>query len=156
VANKSGKHESKRRPAKPRVTTVPYEDRPRPPSSRRLPFGSAPELITIDEVGRASMAAIEEALRTEGFEAPASRGRAAPAPAPEAAFVHEISTFVIQGVEIFGKATDQARREFVERRLLHRLPVLSMDEVERIDMTPGAAAHTVILRVWTRVDPPIK
>jgi hypothetical protein len=156
VANKSGKHESKRRPqAKPRVTTIPYEDRPRPPSSRRVPFGSAPELITIDEVGRASMAAIEDALRAERLEAPPMRARGAVSAVPEPAFVYEISTFVIQGVEIFGKATNEARREFVARRLLHRLPVLTIDEVERIDMNPGAAADTVIVRVWTRVEPPI-
>jgi len=158
VANKSGKHESKRRPqGKPRVTTVPYEDRPRPPpTSRRLPFGSSPELITIDEVGRASMAAIEEALLTERLETASARARATASSLPEPAFVYEISTFVIHGSEIFGKATEQARREFVARRLLHRLPVLSIEEVERIDMTPGAAADTVILRVWSRVDPPLK
>ena len=70
-------------------------------------------------------------LLTERIEPAPVRGRAGPASVPEPAFVYEISTFVIEGVEIFGKATDQARREFVERRLLHRLPVLSIEEVER-------------------------
>ena len=102
------------------------------------------------------MAAIEEALLTERLETASARARVTASSLPEPAFVYEISTFVIHGSEIFGKATEQGRREFVARRLLHRLPVLSIEEVERIDMTPGAAADTVILRVWSRVDPPLK
>ena len=164
MANKSGKHENKRRPQpKGRVSTLPYEERPRAPSTRRLPYGSSPELITIDEVGRASLLAIEEALRTERQDdalpsrpAASSRTRAASAAAPEPAFVFEISTFVVEGAEVFGKASERQRREFVAQRLLHRLPVLSIDEVVRIDMTPGAAPNTVILRVWSRVDVPSK
>ena len=135
---------------------MPYEERPRAPSSRRLPYGSAPELITIDEVGRATLAAIEDALRTEKIEAKAEAAQARPRPtsaaAPESAFVFEISTFVVEGVEVFGKVFERQRRDFVERRLLHRLPVLSMAQVERIDMTPGATPNTMILRVWSRVD----
>jgi hypothetical protein len=158
VAQKSGKHENRRRPQpKGRVTTMPYEERPKPANTRRLPYGSAPELITIDEVGRASLAAIEEALLTERFETGAVRpARPASAAAPEPAFIFEISTFVVEGAEVFGKASERQRREFVERRLLHRLPVLSMQQVERIDMTPGATPNTMILRVWSRVDTPAR
>jgi hypothetical protein len=155
LAQKSGKHENRRRPQpKGRVPTMPYEERPRPPASRRLPFGSAPEIITIDEVGRATMAAIEEALRAENLQAPPSRRRQSSVPAPEAAFIFEISTFVVEGAEVFDKASEAQRREFVERRLLQRLPVLSMDDVVRIDLTPGASPNTMILRVWSRVGGP--
>jgi hypothetical protein len=121
---------------------------------RDIPFGSSPELITIDEVGRATLAAIEDALRTERFEAAASSPRRGAEGAPEPAFVFEISTFVVEGVEIFSKASDRARRDFVAKRLLHRLPVLSIDDVDRIDVSPGATANTVILRVWSKVSPP--
>jgi len=149
------------------VNTTPYEERPRAPSSRRLPYGSSPELITIDKVGRATLVAIEEALRTETFEAPPDArprnrnedpppSRARSAPVPEPAFVFEISTFVVEGAEVFSKASERSRREFVAQRLLHRLPVLSIDDVVRIDLTPGAAPNSVILRVWSRVDVPAK
>jgi hypothetical protein len=162
LAQKSGKPENKRQRAprptnersKPRTTTLPYEDRPAPPRPRDIPFGSSPELITIDEVGRATLAAIEDALRVERLEAVMSSPRASSASAPEPAFVFEISTFVVEGIEIFSKASDRARRDFVAKRLLHRLPVLTIDDVERIDVSPGATPNTVILRVWSKVSPP--
>jgi hypothetical protein len=116
-----------------------------------LPYGSSPELITIDEVGRATLAAIEEALRSEKLDDQAA-ARPASAAAPEEAVIFEISTFVVEGAEVFGKVSERHRREFVEQRLLHRLPVLSMEQVTRIDLTPGATPNTVILRVWSRVD----
>jgi hypothetical protein len=159
LAQKSGKHENRRRPQpqpKGRVTTMPYEERPRAPSSRRLPYGSSPELITIDEVGRATLAAIEEALLAEKREAAQARPRPASAAAPEPAFIFEISTFVVEGAEVFGKVSERQRREFVERRLLHRLPVASMEEVPRIDMTSGPTPNTMILRVWSKVEAPSK
>jgi hypothetical protein len=158
LAQKSGKHEKGRRPQQPkgRVTTIPYEERPRAPSSRRLPYGSSPELITIDEVGRATLTAIEEALAAEKREAAAARPRPASAAAPEPAFIFEISTFVVEGAEVFGKVSERHRREFVERRLLHRLPVASIAGVTRIDMTPGATPNTMILRVWSKVEDPSK
>jgi hypothetical protein len=136
---------------------MPYEERPRPASPpRRLPYGSAPELITIDEVGRATLAAIEEALLAEKAEAQRARPRPASAAAPEEALIFEISTFVVDGAEVFGKVSERQRREFVEQRLLHRLPVSSMEQVTRIDMTPGATPNAMILRVWSKVEPRIK
>jgi len=119
-----------------------------------VPYGSSPELITVDESGRATLAFIEDALRTERIEPAPSRPRQAASSVPEPAFIFEISTFVVEGAEVFGKASEAARRDFVAKRLLHRLPVLSINDVIRIDLTPGAAANTVILRVWSRVDGP--
>jgi hypothetical protein len=158
LAQKSGKHENRRRPepkrpeTKGRVTTMRYEERPRTPSSRRMPYGSSPELITIDEVGRATLTAIEEALRAERLEAEQVHSRPDSAGVPEEAVIFEISTFVVEGAEVFGKVQERQRREFVERRLMHRLPVTSMDQVTRIDLTPGVTPSTMILRVWSRVD----
>jgi hypothetical protein len=163
LAHKSGKPESRRRQparpqpnerARPRVTTLGYEQRSTQSKPKDAPYGSSPELITISEsVGRATLAAIEDALRTERLEAPTDARGAATA-VPEPAFIFEISTFVVQGTEVFSKASERARRDFVARRLLHRLPVVSIDDVVRIDVTPGAAPNTVILRVWSRVSVP--
>jgi len=110
----------------------------------------------VDESGRATLAAIEDALLGERLEAPPSpsRARGAAASVPEPAFIFEISTFVVEGAEVFSKASEASRRDFVARRLLHRLPALSMDDVVRIDLSPGAAPNTVILRVWSRVSVP--
>jgi hypothetical protein len=177
LAQKSGKPENKRvglktprpserssRPSDPakdarsagrtRVTTLGYQDRPRAPGPRTAPYGSSPELITVDESGRATLAVIEDALRSEPLEPAPTRPRQAASSVPEPAFIFEISTFVVEGAEVFSKASDAARRDFVAKRLLHRLPVLSINDVIRIDLTPGAAANTVILRVWSRVDVP--
>jgi hypothetical protein len=80
---------------------------------------------------------------------------AVPAALPDPpAEIFEISTFVVQGREIFNKATDEARRQYVEQRLLHRLPALSMKEVVRIDVSRGAAPDSVILRIWSKVSAP--
>ena len=77
---------------------------------------------------------------------------ATPAPAE----VFEVVTFVVQGEEIFSKVSDRARRDFVQSRLLHRLPVLSMSDVTRIDLTRGAAPDSMVLRVWCRIAPPTR
>jgi hypothetical protein len=148
---------------RPKLDTIRYDERPRvrtppPPPPSRPMAGSAPELITIDEsaVGRATMAAITEELSgvipavpdAPAEAAPARRGELAPAE------IFEIATFVVRGEEIFTKASDASRRAFVEQRLLQRLPVLSMNDVTRIDITRGVEAGTVVLRVWCRVLPP--
>jgi hypothetical protein len=176
VANKSGRPENKRggpvkaprsserssRPSEPgkesrssnrtRVTTLGYQERPRVPGPRTAPFGSSPELITVDESGRATLAFIEDALRTERLDPGPARPRQVSSSVPEPAFIFEVSTFVVEGAEVFTKASDGARRDFVAKRLLHRLPVLSINDVERIDLSPGAAPNTAILRIWSRVD----
>jgi hypothetical protein len=104
-------------------------------------MSSSPELITIEEtpMGRATYHAIEQEMQ------------ASAAVAPAVTEIFEISTFVVTGEEIFGKASEASRREFVERRLLHRLPALSMKDVVRIDLSRSPAAQTVILRVWSKV-----
>ena len=90
-------------------------------------------------MGRATYHAIEQELQSSAAAAQAETE------------IFEISTFVVTGEEIFGKASEASRRDFVEKRLLHRLPVVSMKDVIRIDLSRSPAAQTVILRVWTKV-----
>jgi hypothetical protein len=158
---------------RPKLDTLDYEDRPA--LLNRPAQDSSPEVITIAEgtMGRATLAAIDEALAAEARATMAAAERSAPVdsrhaassnhapaartgskPALQPAEIFEISTFIVEGDEIFSKASDKSRREFVEERLLHRLPALSMDEVVRIDFSRGAAPNTVILRVWSRVGQP--
>ena len=155
---------------RPKLDTVGYEDRPGAPA--RPEQGSSPEVITIGEatVGRATMAAIDEALAAEArammaaaeaaearhgaSSANAGRAKGASLPVVEPAQIFEISTFIVEGDEIFSKASERSRRDFVEERLLHRLPALSMEEVVRIDFSRGAAPNTVILRIWSKVGQP--
>ena len=145
---------------RPKLDTIGYEERPKRRPSSRSPQGSSPELISIGEapIGRATQAAIEDALASETLAAIAAAPnpkrqtgtRVAPAPAE----IFEVATFIVQGDEIFSKVSEQARRDFVEDRLLHRLPALSMDEVVRIDVSRGAVPNSVILRVWCKVGLP--
>jgi len=161
---------------RPQLDTLGYEDRPG--STARSEQSSSPEVISIGEasVGRATMAAIDEALAADAraMMAAAERQAALEArhaassahaqavartamgslPALEPAEIFEISTFIVEGDEIFSKASERSRRDFVEQRLLHRLPALSMDEVIRIDFSRGAAPNTVILRIWSKVGQP--
>jgi hypothetical protein len=145
---------------RPKLDTLGYEERPKHRSSSRPPQGSSPELISIGEapIGRATQAAIEDALVAETLAATAlaAQPQPIPRPAPGPAEVFEISTFVVEGEEIFTKVSEQSRRDFVEQRLMHRLPALSMTEVVRIDVSRGAAPNTVILRVWSKVGRPSK
>jgi hypothetical protein len=146
-------------PMRPKLKTMGYDQRPVEKPAARPMQASSPELIMIGEapVGRATMAAIEVELMREagGYaaEAPTTR-RVAPGRAPAPAEVFEVVTFVVQGEEIFSKVSERARRDFVKARLLHRLPVLSMADVTRIDLTRGAAADSMVLRVWCRIAPP--
>jgi hypothetical protein len=162
---------------RPQLDTLGYEDRPA--GAVRPEQSSAPEVITIGEasMGRATMAAIDEALATEARAMMAAAERQAAEtearhaasstnphavaaratgslPALEPAEIFEISTFIVEGDEIFSKASERSRRDFVEQRLLHRLPALSMAEVVRIDVSRGAAPNTVIMRVWSKVGQP--
>jgi hypothetical protein len=163
---------------RPKLDTLNYEDRPAPPSGPRQTESSSPEVITIGEatMGRATLAAIDEALAAEARAMMAAAERQAVAearhnassantgtaarvgpgslPSLAPAEIFEISTFIIEGDEIFSKASEKSRRDFVERRLLHRLPALSMDEVIRIDVSRGAAPNTVIMRIWSKVGQP--
>ena len=145
---------------RPKLKTMGYEQRatPKPPGRPLQP--SSPELIEIGDapVGRETMAAIQDDLAREitayaADEAVTTR-RVAPRAKLAPAEVFEVVTFVVHGEEIFSKASERSRRDFVKTRLLHRLPVLSMAEVSRIDLSRGADPDSMIMRVWCRIAPP--
>ncbi len=91
----------------------------------------------------------------------AARGRTGAPPAAagvvpsggEAFEIHEMVTFVVRG-DLSRLASERVRRDFVREHLAHRLPVASLDAVDRIDVTPWTVKGTVVVRVWCRVSPP--
>lgn len=149
----------------------------RPSSSPELTFGSAPAgretLAAISEEltgepattvrekgalqpapdkprapGRETLHALETELESRlGQSAPESGMQ----PVSEELEVFEMATFVVRGHELGRLASQKARRDFVEERLKHRLPIASMDQVDHVDVTPWTERGTVILRVWCRV-----
>jgi hypothetical protein len=127
---------------------------------------SSPE-ITVREgtIERDTLAAImAEAGATSDAEAtPLVNAPSAPTPsrpAPSAATgaqpsveIFEMMTYVLRGTDVARLATDASRRAFVEEYLLARLPVKSMAEVDRIDVTPWTIQGTLVVRVWCRALP---
>jgi len=76
-----------------------------------------------------------------------------PQPEPGAALgleIFEMMTYVVRGTDVARLATESLRRAFVEEYLLSRLPVSSMAEVDRIDVTPWTIQGTLVVRVWCR------
>lgn len=67
--------------------------------------------------------------------------------------IFEMATFVVRGGDVARLASERLRREFVEKHLLGRLPVGSMAEVDRVDVTPWTAPGTLVVRVWCRISP---
>lgn len=96
-----------------------------------------------EKLGRDTLDAIEKAV----LEPVPSSRRAAGV----ALDVFELMTFVVRGDDLAQLSSEATRREFVSERLLHRLPVATMDQVDRIDVTPWTVSGTLILRVWCRV-----
>ena len=66
----------------------------------------------------------------------------------------ELANFVVRGDDLAQLTSEATRREFVADRLMHRLPVSSIEQVERIDIAPWSVKGTLILRVWCRVVKP--
>jgi hypothetical protein len=64
--------------------------------------------------------------------------------------IFEMLTFVLRGAEAAHLSSEALRRRFVEERLLKRLPVASMAEVDRVDVAPWTVQGTLVLRVWCR------
>jgi hypothetical protein len=70
--------------------------------------------------------------------------------------IFEMVTFVLRGLDLAKFSTESIRRAFIEENLLHRLPVESMADVDRVDMTPWTVQGTFVLRVWCRVVKPTR
>ncbi len=150
------------------MNTKPYGDRisnaPGATVPGHRPFETSPEIsIHQAPVGRETLAAINEELRAPAGDEPITGVRSREASpehdAPSSSVypangidVFEMMTFVARG-EVSELASMVARRAFVEQRLLHRLPVASMAQVDRIDVTPWTVKGTVIVRVWCVVPP---
>ncbi len=99
-------------------------------------------------------AIIAEAAPPAEPTAPAPRASPSAAARPMGAEVFEMITFVVRGVEAARLSSEALRRRFVEERLMTRLPAASMDDVERVDVTPWTTQGTLVVRVWCRLPAP--
>jgi hypothetical protein len=75
---------------------------------------------------------------------------AARSSATDALEVFEMMTYVVRGGDVARLASEGLRRAFVEQHLLGRLPVKSMADVERVDVTPWTVQGTLVVRVWCK------
>lgn len=71
-------------------------------------------------------------------------------PAASELEIFELMTYVVRGGDVARLASESSRRSFVEKHLLARLPVSSMAEVERVDVTPWTVPGTLVVRAWCR------
>ena len=146
---------------------------PMPPTAVTERETSSPE-ITVREgaAGRETLAAILEEAKPYGrapqttlrygdrvSNAPgaktpstAPKGRA-PAAAATGVEIFEMMTYVVRGVEASLLSSEALRRHFVEEHLLSRLPNRSMDDIDRVDVTPWTVQGTLVVRVWCRLPP---
>ncbi len=74
---------------------------------------------------------------------------ASPSPT-DALEVFEMMTYVVRGGDVARLASEGLRRAFVEEHLLGRLPVKTMADVERVDVTPWTVQGTLVVRVWCK------
>jgi hypothetical protein len=116
------------------LTTLPYGDR----------LSNAPGAVTPSKPP--AQRSRPDATRPDDRAPEAERGSATPE-------LFEMITFLVRHPEPSALSSDEARRRFVEERLLHRLPDRTMSSVTRIDVTPWTERDTVILRVWCQVGP---
>jgi hypothetical protein len=122
--------------------TAPYRS-----AQRTAPYAS-PEPTAAAPPGRATLEAIEHELAGWAESGTPPRVPAESQPLE----VFEMATFVVKG-DLTHLASPDVRRRFVADRLLSRLPVRNMAEVDRIDVTPWSVRGTVVVRVWCRVPP---
>jgi hypothetical protein len=136
------------------MSTLDYDERSRARAEpdtgvRRAKKSSRPPKDGAQPAGRDTLDAIANAVLNEPA-APSSSARARMAVLD----VFELVTFVVRGEDVSPLASEGARREFVAERLLHRLPVPTMDQIDRVDVSPGNQRGTVLLRVWCKVRAP--
>jgi len=148
---------------------------PMPPPAVMEHETSSPE-ITIREgvAGRETLAAILEEARPDGrapqttlpygdrvSNAPGAKTPST-APRPRAAAtkaattgveIFEMMTYVVRGVEAALLSSEALRRHFVEEHLLSRLPSQSMNDIDRVDVTPWTVQGALVVRVWCRLPP---
>lgn len=109
------------------------------------PRGQKPERVSKDTIDLLASAMLDP-------NAPPSSARLR----AQALDVFELVTFVVKGDDIGQLSTEATRREFVAERLMHRLPISTVDQIDRVDVTPWTVRGTLILRVWCKVRPPLR
>lgn len=134
---------------RPRQNTLPYGDRiSNAPGARSPSRAPAPP--------SAVAAARAKKNRDGAPEVTVSQARAAPPQpdvplaAPEALEIFELLTFIVRGNQVGDLSTDAMRRRFVQAHLLERVPGGTLDNVERVEVTPWTAKGTMVVRVWCR------
>jgi hypothetical protein len=133
-----------------KLSTLPYADR----------ISNAPGARTPSALPKKKSSAPPKSSTPP--RSPAARSSAPPKPSapPKSvrplitADIFEMVTFVLRGLDLATFSTEAIRRAFIEENLLHRLPVESMADVDRVDMTPWTVQGTFVLRVWCRVVKP--
>lgn len=102
--------------------------------------------VTPDQVVPAAVVSVGS-----GSSLAASNAPGAVRPAAQALEIFEMMTYVVRGGDVARLSSESARRAFVEEQLLARLPVRSMTDVERVDVTPWTVQGTLVVRVWCRL-----
>jgi hypothetical protein len=118
--------------------------------------GSSPEIVVRETIAEhdtlaaiiAEAAGFEEVLVDTAAAPP--EPAVMPASTADEVEIFEMMTFVVRGIESAKLSSDALRRRFVEEKLLRRLPVASMDAVDRVDVTPWTVQGTLVVRVWCR------
>lgn len=113
---------------------------------------SSPEVISIgvSPMGRETLAAITGDLAQELMRALSIEERSAWLLQLEDATVLEPFRFEVRSAPMLARPSDALRREFVATKLLHRLPVRSIDDITRIDVSP-TADDALTLTVWVKI-----
>jgi hypothetical protein len=133
------------------MVTMDYQD---PPPNRGRRESSEPTIETgLQPMGRETLAAITTDLAQELLKALSSEERANWLLQLEDAMVLEPFRFEVRGAPMLARPNDTIRREFVAVKLLHRLPVRTIDQVERIDVAP-TADDGLTLTIWVKIPEP--
>ncbi|MBX3181971.1 MAG: hypothetical protein KIT72_11075 [Polyangiaceae bacterium] len=129
---------------RPRMSTLGFEDRPKQRTS-------TPDVITRDVtgVGRNTLRELE----TDAVAEALGRGLRITEPprADQRLEVFEMVTFVVRATDAGRLSSVRGRRDFVAEKLMHRLPITTPEQIERVDVTPWTEKGTLILRVWCQV-----
>jgi hypothetical protein len=134
---------------RPRQNTLPYADKiSNAPGARSPSRAPTPPPAAATKAAKA----VKAAKGNDGPEVTISAEPAPPTPrlAPDGLEIFELLTFIIRGSGVGDLSTDALRRRFVAEHLLHRVPSGSIDDVERIEVTPWTAKGTMVVRVWCR------
>lgn len=133
-----------------RMVTLDYHEQP----PRAPAHDSSPEIETgLKPIGRETLAAITSDLAHEMMKALSIEERSAWLLQLEEAAVIEPFRFEVRGAPMLARSDEALRREFISARLLHRLPIRSLEQVSRIDVSP-TADEALTLTIWVKIPEP--